>query len=163
VTPRRRSIADPQPRITDRFSICVLEDADRRLLFVKRSPQESLGAGKWGFPAGHIEDGETPRECALREMIEEIGQDHELVEVNQVGPIRDTFYGGQFEIHLFHFHWLSGSVELNHEHTAFRWVPAAEFENLDVMLGIEQDIVLLDIWPHAMFDPARLAAGDALD
>jgi 8-oxo-dGTP diphosphatase len=156
-------IEDPQSSVSARFSICALEDAEGRLLFVKRSPEESLGAGKWGFPAGHIEAGETPRECARREMMEEIGQHHEIIEVNQVGPIRDTFYGGKFEINLFHFHWSSGTVELNHEHTAFTWASAAEFKKLDVMLGIEQDIVLLGIWPRAMFDPARLAAGDALD
>jgi hypothetical protein len=28
------------------------------------------------------------------------------------------------------------------------------------MLGVEEDIVLLGIWPRDMFDPARLAPGD---
>ena len=139
-----------------RFSICLLEDRLGRLLFVKRAPNESIGAGKWGFPAGHIEADETPLECAMREMDEEIGSQHELVEVNQVGPVRDTFYGGKFEIHLFHFHWSSGVVELNDEHTSFAWVAAPEFKNLDVMLGIEEDIVLLGIWPLEIFDPLRL-------
>lgn len=141
-----------------RFSICLLEDALDRLLFVKRASDESIGAEKWGFPAGHIEADETPLECAMREMDEEIGTQHELVEVNRVGPVRDTFYGGKFEIHLFHFHWLSGAVELNVEHTSFAWLAAPEFKNLDVMLGIEEDIVLLGIWPMEIFDPLRLPA-----
>ena len=30
-------------------------------------------AGHWGFPKGHLEPGETPREAALRELYEEVG------------------------------------------------------------------------------------------
>ena len=144
------------PATDDRFSICLLADAKNRLLFLRRAPDEKVGASQWGFPAGHIEAGESPRECAEREMNEEIGVDHRLDPVKSVGPIRDTFYGGRFELHLFHYRWLGGRIELNEEHTAFRWAGPDEFGDLNAMLGIEQDIVLLDIWPAATFDPARL-------
>lgn len=142
--------------VVDRFSICLLADAADRLLFLRRSPTERFGAAKWGFPAGHIETGESPRACAEREMDEEIGPAHTLEPVSSLGPIRDTFYGGRFEIHLFHYRWIDGTVELNEEHTDSRWVAAAQFAELDAMLGVEQDIVLLDIWPAATFDPARI-------
>jgi 8-oxo-dGTP pyrophosphatase MutT (NUDIX family) len=139
-----------------RFSICLLLDATNRLLLLHRAPDQKIAASQWGFPAGHIEGGESPRECAEREMDEEIGPDHRLDLIRTLGPVRDTFYGGRFEIHLFHYRWLGGSVELNAEHTAFRWVGPGEFAELDVMLGVEQDIVLLDIWPASLFEPARL-------
>jgi 8-oxo-dGTP diphosphatase len=139
-----------------RFSICLLEDNDGRLLFVKRAPDDSIGAGKWGFPAGHIEAGESPLECAVREIGEEIGSQHDITQLNRLGPVRDTFYGGEFEIHLFHFSWSSGAVILNDEHTEFAWIAASDFKGLDVMLGVEEDIVLLGIWPPETFDPARL-------
>lgn len=139
-----------------RFSICLLEDAGGRLLFVKRAPDDSIAAGKWGFPAGHIETGESPFECAIREMNEEIGPEHKLAQIKMLGPVNDTFYGGKFEIHLFHFYWSSGTVVLNNEHTEFAWVAANGFKSLDVMLGVEEDIVLLGIWPPDMFDPSRL-------
>ncbi len=148
------ALQPPEP--TARFSICLIEDTSKRLLFVKRSPDDSIGAGKWGFPAGHIERGESPIECAKREMDEEIGPEHEIEQLNMLGPVRDTFYGGKFEIHLFHFYWAAGTVELNDEHTEFAWVAANEFKNLDVMLGVEEDIVLLGIWPANMFNPSRL-------
>ena len=31
--------------------------------------------GKWSFPKGHSNEGETPMECTLREVAEEIGMD----------------------------------------------------------------------------------------
>jgi len=38
----------------------------------------------WGFPKGHLEDGESPAEAALRETAEETGLDRLLLQ----GPIR---------------------------------------------------------------------------
>jgi 8-oxo-dGTP pyrophosphatase MutT (NUDIX family) len=38
----------------------------------------------WGFPKGHLEDGESPAEAALRETIEETGLEHVVLQ----GPIR---------------------------------------------------------------------------
>ena len=35
--------------------------------------QGSHGAGTWAFPGGHIDDGESPRETASRELLEETG------------------------------------------------------------------------------------------
>lgn len=141
-----------------RFSICLLEDDRQRLLFLKRSPSAKLGPDEWGFPAGHIEVGENPAECALRELDEEIGPRHEIAPLKALGPIRDTFYGGKYEIHLFHYRWIGGVIELNAEHTDYVWISAPEFRDLNTMLGIEEDIVLLDIWPASTFDPARLRA-----
>ncbi len=140
-----------------RFSIGVLEDKRGRLLLARRSPLARLGPAQWGFPAGHIEAGESARQCMLRELNEEIGPDHELEQLAYIGPFRDTLFGGKFEINLYHYRWLHGSVVLNDEHTEFAWVSQGDFLTYDVMLGIELDIVLLKIWPREMFDPKRLS------
>ena len=39
---------------------------------------------KWGLPKGHLEEGETPAEAALRETREEVG----LRDLRLIGPIR---------------------------------------------------------------------------
>ncbi|MGH8606646.1 MAG: NUDIX hydrolase [Gammaproteobacteria bacterium] len=93
-----------------RLSINVVENRAREILLVRRSPHARLGAELWGFPAGRIEGGETPSQCALRELTEEIGAEHRIESIATLGPIGDTFYGGIFEIYLFHHRWLEGCI-----------------------------------------------------
>ena len=139
-----------------RFSINVLENDNNEILLIKRRPEAKLGPGLWGFPAGHIEDGETPEECALRELGEEIGSDFQIETVNQLGPLRDTFYGGIYQIYLFHQHWISGTVRLNHEHTEYAWVNKENFNNYSVMDGIDEDLLYLNIWPKQYLNENKL-------
>jgi 8-oxo-dGTP pyrophosphatase MutT (NUDIX family) len=141
-----------------RFAICLVEDDARRLLFLHRAADRALGPGLWGFPAGHIEDGETPRAAALRELAEEAGAALRVRELRALGPLRDSFYGGVYEIHLFHLRWESGMPQINHEHTAWRWADVDSYRELPLMDGIEEDIALLGIWPRERLDPARLPA-----
>ena len=139
-----------------RFSICLIEDASHRLLFLKRAADRALGPNLWGFPAGHIEAQETPHACALREMREEIGPGIDVSLKQTLGPIRDSFYGGVYEIHLFHWQWHGGSVTLNPEHTAYAWLSVEEIAPLAFMDGIEEDIALLEIWPRAKLNQRKL-------
>lgn len=53
-------------------SACALVDADGRVLLAQR-PQGKQLAGLWEFPGGKVEPGETPEECLVRELDEELG------------------------------------------------------------------------------------------
>lgn len=139
-----------------RYALNLLLDAEQRLLMLKRSTAAKLGPGLWGLPAGKIEAGETAEAAARREMEEEIGPGHVVELVRYLGPIRDTYYGGRYEIHLFHSRWLSGDVRLNDEHTEFAWISPERFRDYPVMDGIDEDLALLAIWPQRYLNPERV-------
>jgi ADP-ribose pyrophosphatase YjhB (NUDIX family) len=52
----------------------VLRDQDGRVLLIRRSDN-----GRWAFPSGTMELGETVRDCAIREVLEETGLRAEAV------------------------------------------------------------------------------------
>jgi len=110
----------------------------------------------WGFSSGHIEQNESPEACSVRELREEIGTQHEVSLINQIGPIRDTLYGGVYQIYLFHFRWQQGTIHLNYEHTDYAWVNKEGFKNYRVMGGIDEDILYFNIWPREYLNEANL-------
>ncbi len=53
-------------------SACAIVDADNRLLICQRPVGKAL-AGLWEFPGGKVENCETPEDCRIRELDEELG------------------------------------------------------------------------------------------
>ncbi|WP_406664031.1 NUDIX hydrolase [Gallaecimonas sp. GXIMD1310] len=54
-----------------RVGVGVLVVRDGKWLLGQR--RGGLGDGCWAFPGGHLEKGETPEQCAARELAEETG------------------------------------------------------------------------------------------
>ena len=141
-----------------RFAINVVENTSNEILLLKRSPRAQLGPEKWGFPAGHIETDETAEECSARELVEELGGQHRVELLRAHGAVRDSFYGGLYEIYLFHYRWLEGEIMLNPEHIDFAWVSCARYREFEVMDGIDEDLAYLNIWPRECLNQAKLPA-----
>ena len=142
--------------VQDQFSVNVIENNNSELLLLKRSNDSKLAPNRWGFPAGHIEAGESPADCAARELKEEIGSVFEVKNLSSAGPVRDSYYGGVYEIYLYHLRWLRGEIILNHEHTAYAWVGRKQYKDFAVMDGIDEDIRYFNIWPRSYLNAERL-------
>jgi len=65
--------------------VCLIDG--NKILLTQQS-SEADQSGKWGLPAGHIEDDETPQQGAIREAKEEIGVDIVLTGLVQVVILR---------------------------------------------------------------------------
>ena len=67
---RRESIL-PSNWQPERFATLIYMIRDDEILLIEKL--RGHGAGKVNAPGGHIEVGETPEECAVREAFEEVG------------------------------------------------------------------------------------------
>lgn len=61
-----------KPDLVQHATASILVEKDGKYLLIKRgNPPEK---GFWAVPGGHVDDGETPREAAIREAKEEVGE-----------------------------------------------------------------------------------------
>lgn len=54
-------------------TLCYIEKEGKYLMLHRVKKHHDINAGKWIGVGGHVENGETPEECLLREVKEETG------------------------------------------------------------------------------------------
>lgn len=54
-------------------TLCYIEQEGKYLMLHRVKKHHDINAGKWIGVGGHVENGETPEECLLREVKEETG------------------------------------------------------------------------------------------
>jgi len=110
---------------------------ENRVLIAKRAPGENL-AGKWEFPGGKIELGETPQECLKREIREELEIEIDVLEL--FGESIYVYQSGTIKLMAFRCQWISGDFRLN-VHSRIEWVTRLELNLYDFAPA---DIPLVD-------------------
>jgi len=104
-----------------------------KILLVRRN--KLPGIGKWGFPGGHLEMGETVLDCAVRELREETGIAAEAVSVLTAFDFIQRDDAGVATRHYTLIavlcDWRAGDGELIEDASALGWFTLAEAEKLD--------------------------------
>ncbi|NKQ53276.1 NUDIX hydrolase [Amycolatopsis sp. K13G38] len=109
----------------------LVVDADRRhAVLIGRLDRH--GKLLWSLPKGHIEDGETVEQTAMREVKEETGISARVL--SSLGTIDYWFVAERRRVHKTVHHFLLEATggELSDEDvevTEVAWVPVAELEN----------------------------------
>jgi mutator protein MutT len=97
----------------------VVSNPQGQILLLKRSDN-----GKWNFPGGHVEEGESHQEAAIRECQEEAGITPTNVQLFEEFETYTVFSGESNE-----------EPKINSESTDFRWVTEKDISDLDLLLN----------------------------
>ena len=93
-------------------------ERDGRILIARRRREELLG-GKWEFPGGKLESGETMEQCLKRELREELGIETEVGEF--LCSSRFVYRHMAVELLVYRASYVSGEIVLL-KHDRVEWV-----------------------------------------
>ena len=114
----------------------IIQEMEGNYLAVQRGPN-MRHPGKWEFPGGKVEPGETLRDCFRREIMEELILG---IHVSRAYPSVIHHYPDlSIELHPFGCSIQSGSLQL-HEHRAARWCDKRTLLQLD---WAEADLLII--------------------
>ena len=105
----------------------VIMDQDK-VMIAQRAKKDSL-YGKWEFPGGKMEEGETEHECLKRELHEEFGINAHVGEY-----IMSSFFehnATAYEMRVYQVPSFTGSISL-FDHQAVKWVTPNELIDYDM-------------------------------
>ncbi len=117
-----------EPERKDVVTSVILQKG--KILILKRSQKVGTYQSKWACASGYIEEGETPRQTAYKEISEELGLSEEDVELLKEGDVifardKDVLWA----IHPFLFETKRSDITLDWEHDEYNWIYPDEIKN----------------------------------
>ncbi len=101
-------------------------ECDGRYLAARRTKPD-WAAGRWEFPGGKVEPGETEEQALVREIREELGVDIEVKRrIPGEWPLHDDLV-----LHLYAATLIAGEPAPLEQHDEIRWVTPSEFDGID--------------------------------
>ena len=104
-------------------------EKDGKILIAQRRKGSTLG-GRWEFPGGKIEPGETAEACLKRELKEEFEIESEIGKLIIASRFRYCLV--PIELLAYRVKHLSGEFKVN-EHEEIRWVSPSDLSSYDFM------------------------------
>lgn len=130
----------------------VLTRPGREVLIAQR-PEGRIAAGKWEFPGGKIESGESPRQALVRELREELG-----VEVRQARRLL-RFRHDYSDRAVILDTWLVSAFDGEphpRERQLFQWLSPEALSGLDTLPTVAPIALALRLPKHYVFTPPNV-------
>jgi mutator protein MutT len=112
---------------------------DNKVLLIRRANRPD--AGRWAFPGGKIEQSETIRQAALRELKEETGVSGEALRIFTAVDAFDRDENGDLFQHIILIavlcRWTDGDVVAGDDAVDAQWVELEELGPLDLALSLD--------------------------
>ena len=122
---------------TIEVAAAVIRREHGRILLARRAPGQAF-AGKWEFPGGKLEAGETPEQCLARELREEFAI--EVAVGGYVCSSRTEYANVIVEMHAYEVRYAGEEFRLT-DHDAVAWVAPHELSSYEMP---EADIPIVE-------------------
>lgn len=114
-------------------TLCYIERDGCYLMLHRIKKQQDVNAGKWIGVGGKLEEGESPDECVVREVMEETGLT--FTRPRMRGVITFVSAGWDDEIMFLYTGEAQGSVRPDCDEGILRWVPISDVPSLNLWQG----------------------------
>ena len=112
-----------------------------RILAAHRSSGSPEVLGRWEFPGGKVEEGESPAEGLQRELVEELSIDVTIGP--EVGDGTGWAINDRFVLRLFLGQVVSGRPAPGSDHDAVRWLGPDELDAVDWLASDREALPLV--------------------
>jgi 8-oxo-dGTP pyrophosphatase MutT (NUDIX family) len=127
-----------------RIAAAVVQREDGRMLLLRRALTHSTNPGKWCFVTGYVEEGEQPREAAIRELAEELGLRADPVRGGEIVVVHAE-WGDTLNVYPFLFRVEQPNIVIEHEHSEFVWIEPQELYAYDFVQQLDEDLISLGL------------------
>lgn len=114
-------------------TLCYIERDQCYLMLHRIKKQQDVNAGKWIGVGGKLESGESPEECACREVLEETGLT--FLNPRMRGVITFVSAGWDDEIMFLFTGEAQGDMRPDCDEGVLRWVPIKDVPSLNLWQG----------------------------
>jgi len=98
-----------------------------KILLVKRSSDRAIFPNLWSIVGGHIEEEESPKECLVREIFEELWI-REFYLKKEIPEYTEIIAGNKWRVNLFIIEIGTTEIILNYEASEYRWIEFSELQ-----------------------------------
>lgn len=124
-------------------TLCYLEKDGAYLMMHRIKKKNDENHDKWIGVGGKFEDGETPFDCAKREIKEETGLDNVKLKYRGIVTFVSDQYGTEY-MHLFTSEHFTGNIKTACDEGVLEWVKKEIIPTLPIWEGDKIFLKLLD-------------------
>ena len=115
-------------------TLCYIEKDNAYLMMHRNKKKNDENADKWIGIGGKFEAGETPEECALREIHEETGLIPQKLFYRGIVTFVSDLYGTEY-MHLFTAQDCNGQLRESCDEGVLEWIPKNKIATLPLWAG----------------------------
>ena len=115
-------------------TLCYIEKDGAYLMLHRIKKKNDMNKDKWLGIGGKLEPGETPFDCARREIREECGVEVENLSYRGIITFVSDLYGTEY-MHLFSTDSFSGEINYDCDEGALEWVAKDKVYDLPIWEG----------------------------